>query len=372
MKYKALFLSMVFCLPIFSHAAVISKPFEVSGWIPYWRTASGTGEAVQHLDAFTEVNPFVYTVKSDGTLYDNGNMASSSWKTLQADAKLRGIRFIPTTMSGSGENIDAVLRSPTLRKAHINSIVSTVYANNFDGIDIDYEAKLPSTAPYFSIFLRDLYKAMGNKWVQCTIEARTPPDSASNDRGGIPVSTDDYSVLNKYCDRIRIMTYDQRVVDKKLSSNATGPYMPVADPIWVEKVISYALQYFPKKKVTLGIATYGYEYEVTQLSSGYNYKYLWAFNPKYAINLAAEQGLTPQRNSAGELSLTYRSNNSTTQPQPANALLALTDQSFHLLWWSDAQAIKDKVDLAKRLGIRGVSIFKIDGGADPGMWNVLQ
>ncbi len=38
------------------------------------------------------------------------------------------------------------------------------------------------------------------------------------------------------------------------------------------------------------------------------------------------------------------------------------------VWWSDAVAIKDKVDLAKRLGIRGVSIFKIDGGADPAMW----
>ncbi|MDB5224419.1 MAG: Copper amine oxidase domain protein, partial [Candidatus Adlerbacteria bacterium] len=34
-------------------------------------------------------------------------------------------------------------------------------------------------------------------------------------------------------------------------------------------------------------------------------------------------------------------------------------------------AIKAKVDLAKKLGVRGVAIFKIDGGEDPAMWSVL-
>jgi len=46
--------------------------------------------------------------------------------------------------------------------------------------------------------------------------------------------------------------------------------------------------------------------------------------------------------------------------------------AFRYLVWSDAKAIADKVALAKRLGVRGVAIFKIDGGEDPGMWGVLK
>jgi spore germination protein YaaH len=43
-----------------------------------------------------------------------------------------------------------------------------------------------------------------------------------------------------------------------------------------------------------------------------------------------------------------------------------------MVTWQDAQAIGDKVALAKRLGIRGVAIFKIDGGEDPKMWDYLK
>ena len=39
--------------------------------------------------------------------------------------------------------------------------------------------------------------------------------------------------------------------------------------------------------------------------------------------------------------------------------------------WSDAEAIRAKADLAKELGVRGISIFKVDGGQDPALWNML-
>ena len=73
--------------------------------------------------------------------------------------------------------IHAVLSDPKKRKEHIAMIVDEVQANDFDGIDIDYEGKYAKTRPHFSQFLKELYAAMGDKWVQCTIESRTPLDS---------------------------------------------------------------------------------------------------------------------------------------------------------------------------------------------------
>jgi spore germination protein YaaH len=45
---------------------------------------------------------------------------------------------------------------------------------------------------------------------------------------------------------------------------------------------------------------------------------------------------------------------------------------FNIIWWSDAEAIKSKFELAKSLGLRGISVFKIDGTEDENLWDVLK
>src|SRR5205085_1467678 len=93
-----------------------------------------------------------------------------------------------------------------------DDITALVMANNFDGIDIDFEAKLTQTRPYFSTFLKGLYQRMGKKWVYCTIESRTPVSSRYPD-GNVPADATDYAndyvAINRYCDRVQIMAYDQ-------------------------------------------------------------------------------------------------------------------------------------------------------------------
>ena len=51
-------LFVVALMPLSASAATIAKPFEISGWIPYWRAATGTADIMPYLDRFTEVNPF--------------------------------------------------------------------------------------------------------------------------------------------------------------------------------------------------------------------------------------------------------------------------------------------------------------------------
>lgn len=389
-----LVLCAFFVLPVGAEAATAPK-FEVSGWIPYWKAASGTVDALAHLDQLTTIHPFVYTLKSDGTLFDAAGIDEEPWASLIAAAKAKKVRVIPTVMSGSGAAIHALLSDTTSRIKLEDDITALVKANNFDGIDIDFEGKYAETRPYFSLFLKGLYQRMGNKWVTCTIESRTPLSSRYD---GTPpkdatLYANDFVAINKYCDRVNIMAYDQGAIDVKLNKAKTGPYVPVADVAWVKKAVELASQTISKKKIIIGVATYGYEYTVTPLNVGYNYDLQWSFNHKYALSLAAALGIKPVRNQAGELSFSYlrsalpqsvldaaaagnidvnnnfdHASNPTVQQTAARPSSA---QPFDIVWWSDAQAIKDKVTLAKKLGVRGVAIFKIDGGEDPAMWGVL-
>lgn len=378
-------------LPLSANAAVISKPFEISGWIPYWKAASGTTDIMPHLDRFTEVNPFGYNVDNDGRLADIAVLSQEPWTTLQREAKTKGIRYIPTVMWSNADAMQEVLSNTAKRQLLVRMIVDEVNVNGYDGIDIDFEGKRYETGPHFSKFLQELYKGMGDKWVQCTIETRTPladryhETEAPADAGQY---VNDFNVINKNCDRVRFMSYDQQTIDQKRASETTEPYGPVSDTVWVEKTIKEALKTIPAKKIVIGIPTYGYEWDVkTYADNQHTYDLLWSFNPKYGWDLANEYNITPGRNFGGEIGFTYfPKDGPLSMPRPAsswpfnlvaNAASALTtaqntNVSYRMVTWQDSQAIADKVALAKKLGIRGVAVFKIDGGEDPKMWEVLK
>lgn len=369
--------------------------FEISGWIPYWRSASGTRDVLPHLSQLTSVMPFGYTMKSDGTLADTAHLSQEPWTSFIVAAKLAKVRVIPTVMWGSGDTIHRILSNTSSRIALEDEIVSIVKQNGFDGIDIDFEAKKHETINYFSTFLKGLYQRMGNKWVYCTIEARMPLEDRFSPGANIPADATDYAndfiAMNKYCDRVEIMAYDQGTINVRLNHARLAPYAPVADPGWVENLVTLAAQTISRNKLIIGIATYGYEYTVTPLpGSGYQYKVLWPFNPGYATNIATQLNITPTRTSANEAGFTYDAN--LLKPAPTNDDSTLTQQlpiasttiaqnigsqittgvPFNYMTWSDSQAIADKVALARKLGVRGVAIFKFDGGEDPEMWNVLK
>ncbi len=330
-------------------------------------------------------------MKKNGTLYDAAKITQEPWVSFIKEAKAKKVRVIPTVMWSDTDAMYRILSKQSTRVALEDEIANMVKAQGYDGIDIDFEGKSAETKEYFSTFLKGLYQRMGNKWVYCTIESRTPVSSRYDTPppAGTIKYANDYVAINKYCDRVQIMAYDQGSIDLKLNRARAAPYVPVADPAWVEKVVLEALKTIPKKKIILGVPTYGYEYEVKPLSEyGYRYDLQWAFNPRYATEIAKQYGITPVRNSAGEMSFIYKPILDTAPadaalPQGNNAPIASTVYSqaaiaasltppFNILWWSDAQAIADKVALAKRLGLRGVAVFKFDGGEDQGMWSILK
>jgi spore germination protein YaaH len=379
----------------------LSKPYtgplEFSGWVPDWRAASGTKDVLPNLNKLSSVMPFGYSVSDTGKLLDKDKFSKEPWASFISTAKAQGVKVVPTVVWLEGTPIHNVLSVQSSRIALAEEIAALVKANNFDGIDIDFEAKKHETIDYFSTFLKGLDMRMGDKLIYCTIEARMPLESRYLPGQTIPPDAmdyaNDYNALNRYCDRVEMMTYDQGTIDRRLNAARSAPYAPVADPGWVGTLVQLAAQSIAKDKLIIGVATYGYEYEVTPLlTGGFSYKRLWAFNPNYAKQIAAQLGITPTRTSANEMGFTFDparlaaiapSGDNSTQLQQAQTTPASsiaqnlgsqvdTTKPFNYLTWSDAAAIADKVALARELGVRGIAVFSLGGAQDAGMWEVLK
>jgi spore germination protein YaaH len=382
--------------------AASNNQIEITGWIPYWATAQGTADAQAHISQVTEINPFGYSVKTDGTLADTANIQNSAWQSLFQSAHAKGVKVVPTIMWSDTANIYAVLSNPALRANHVQGIVQAVQQNGFDGVDIDYEGKTAETRDGYSAFLTELssalYKANTHLTLDCTIEARMPLSARYS---GTPPANIEYAndlpTINKVCDRVRLMTYDQQTADIQLNnSHSSELYAPLADTAWVEKVVNYMENDITPSKILIGVASYGAEYQAMSNldGSGFTYTKTSAFNPKYATELAKQLGITPSRNSAGELYFSYVDPNQTAA-LPSNSILsalapngtssgglaaagalAFSKQQAKqapvtFVTWSDSVAIAAKATLAQKLGVAGIALFKVDGGEDPNTWNAL-
>lgn len=358
-----------------------TTPFDKAIWIPYWQKTAGASTTLANLKSVTQISPFAFELQTDGTIKDALKINEEPWGSLIAQAKKKNVKIYPTILSfphnDKEKNIQYLLLSQKKKRtAHVSAIVALVKKNKFDGIDIDYEAKLAESKPYFSAFLTELSTALhkDKKKLICTVEARTPPDSKYATTSKEILSkvdyANDYKIIGKVCDQVRIMAYDQAGDDANLvnqNKSVGNVYKPVADIEWVKKVLNLALFDIPAKKLVLGVPTYGYKYEIIPATSTSSLQYsrIGSMNFNYADQLAKSLNIPPVRSSGGELSFTY---GTTTDINGKD----LGSFKQYLVWYSDATAIADKIRIAKLYGLAGVVVFKIDGGNDPNIWNILK
>lgn len=381
-------------LPLTPSVFAASSDLTVAGWIPYWRDSEGIKDAKKHLENIDTVYPFAYSVQSDGSIKDLAGLSAKDWRTFIKTAQKNGTEIIPTVMWSDGASTHEVLSNRESRAHHVDVIVSMVERGDYDGVDIDYEAKKSETKGYFSAFLTELKAELGeDRILSCTLEARTPPESLYKVVPKDIKYVNDYEVIADVCDRVVLMAYDQQRADLLLNSEKLGaPYMPVADVDWVRKVLELALEDIPKNKVVLGIPTYGHHYTVTVAPDWYKgYTKIGALNVPDLLDVARTYKVTPTRNKAGEMSFSYLPKDSIVKlPSslkiPKNTpkgnivaarALAYANKTgkevqFRIGWYSDALAIKDKIDLAEEYDIRGISLFKIDGEEDQKVWRMLE
>lgn len=395
MFYKTVILG-TFCTLLMSVGGVsayAASDLRVAGWIPYWRDEQGIKDATKNIKAIDTIYPFAFSVQADGGIKDLADLESKSWQKFFKTAEKNNVEVIPSIMWSSGEATHSILSNAAKRTAHIDEIIEMVEKGGYDGVNIDYENKKSETKDYFSLFLKELKGKLKKKLLTCAIEARTPPDSLYKTVPATIEYSNDYKVIAKYCDRVEIMAYDQQRADLKLNAAKAGqPYIPVSDVDWVRKVVELAVKDIPKEKLYLGVPTYGYHYAITVAPNWYrDYSRIGALNVPDILDVGKKYKAKASRNRAGEMSFTYlpkgtkvkfsSSLNIPKDTTPGNKVaaqaLAHADKTgeevvINYAAYPDAEAIKQKVALAREFGLKGIALFKIDGEEDKKIWSFLK
>ncbi len=390
-RFLILFFILVLAAPISSAQAA---DIEVAGWVPWWQETLGTKSATKQIADLDIIYPFAIEVKPDGSLDDKADLSEKKWRDLHKTAEKNDVLYMPSVMWFNGSQIHTTLSNSKKRKAHINEIVEMVEDGDYDGVNIDYEGKLSDTVDDYSDFLRDLNRALDDKKLSCTIEARTPADSLYTVVPANIEYANDYKAIARHCDWVEIMAYDQQRADLKLNKVRTGePYIPVADNDWVEKVVKLALKDIPADKILLGVPTYGRQWELTVEPDWFKeYKGVSAINLPDALELADDYDVTPGRNDAGEASYSFFPKSSPfsilskyikvpkgTTPgfEAAAQALAFANASgmtvkVNVVWYSDATSLEDKLEMAEEYDLKGIAIFKVDGEEDQRIWKIIE
>ena len=142
------------------------------------------------------------------------------------------------TCPGSTLTYFTLLPGSPQREALIADLLRA--AQNYDGINIDFESIPARSGEAFLSFLSELREGLNGKMLTIALYART--NTIAND-------VYDYAKIKPLVDRIFVMAYDQH-----WSGSAPGPVSTLA---WCRSVADYSMRVVGPEKLVMGMPFYG-------------------------------------------------------------------------------------------------------------------
>ncbi|RKJ61704.1 LysM peptidoglycan-binding domain-containing protein [Butyricicoccus sp. 1XD8-22] len=243
----------------------------------------------------------------------------------------------------SGDLGRAILQSEAVQEVLLENIVEEAQRiGSVSDIHFDFEFLPGDQREAYNNFLRRAAEYLhGEGFLIST--ALAPKTSA--EQAGQWYEAHDYRAHGEIVDFVVLMTYEW--------GYSGGPPMAVSPIGPVEDVIQYALTEMPANKIMMGQNLYGYDWQLPFVEGG---EYARVVSPQRALEIARENNAVIQYD--------Y-------EAQAPNFNYVDNEGNAHKVWFEDARSIQAKFNLMKRLGVRGISYWKL-GFPFPQNWLLIN
>lgn len=328
----------------------LNQPLKAIGWIPYWDQAVATESFKQNVTELDYISLFWYKIDENGKLgaYE-GTVEDKSIIEFAHNNNVKVLALVANlSESGDGtwdhERVDKVISNKDAREKHIDELVDLVEKNNFDGIDIDYEALKSYQKDDFSLFIQELSRELHkkDKILGVAIHPKTSEDNPLEDNGS---HAQDLRKIGRYADQLYFMTY--------LEHGAFSEPGPIGSLSWMDQVIKYGTNKVPRQKVYLGIGLMGAQ---------------WSKNPDGTHTaVESEMSFLDVLSKANIYNLTPIWDETSKTPY----LTFMENGTENIIWFENAESTRLRISLAKKYGVSGVALWR-PGEEDERIWEYLK
>ena len=294
------------------------------GWIGGGETV-GEQSFVAHVAEFDAIHPKWWVLESDGVSVRK----AGHWNepSVIAAARANNVQIIPLIdQDMDPSRLRRMIHDPAKRSAHVQVLVKLVMDNNYDGIDIDYEAlwSIDDRAPFLA-FMKELGAALHANGKELSMAT---PGLGSD----LHDNAYAYEELVADVDSIHVMGYDFHNMSSHL-----GPLAPLG---WIDAVFARAQATGHPERFLLGLANYA-------IGSGYF--------------TTTRDALTQCR---GAVATETDHMASCPFDHFAAGRAPHCDSGHGTLWFEDVASMIEKIRAAKAHGARGVTYWTVGDELD--------
>lgn len=333
----------------------------VDGWAPYFALPDAQSSLATNGRWLRQVSPFWYSTHDATTITVDGNLTPDATSSFISTVRSVGAKVVPSIVDGMpAGGMAALLADPSSRSAHVKAIADLAAANEFDGIDIDYEqfafaddrATWATTRPLWIKFITELGDRLHADGRTLSVSVPYINDGGRTDESGYWVY--DYGGMAPHVDQIRIMAYDY-------STATAGPIAPMS---FVQQAVKAAKKAVgDDSKLVLGVALYGYNWPIATVGTcPPTEEGKTSVSQRNIDDLLAKRSATPVHDPVtGESSFTY-------QLEVTDGVTTCTQtREVHYV---DAEGARQRIDLARTERLGAVSLWAI-GFDSPATWQSI-